>query len=300
MKVAKVRLLQDPDKSFIYYKENNPFTTWHHHPEYELCLITKGRGKRMVGDSIDRFKNNDLVLIGSYTPHESLCDPEYFDHPDGFQGEGIVIQFVYNFLGESFFSIPENNNLNKFILGSTRGYVFYGETKKRLISVILKMEELKNSERLYALFSIFKIFSTTKEFNLLSSHAFSESFWFDESGPMQKALKFIQQNFQKQIGIKELLEISNMSNTSFYAAFKQTYRMPFKDYLLHIRVGYACKLLIDKSYNISGVAYNSGFGNISNFNRQFKKIKGITPSQFQDQIKKIEMENVRSMAINVN
>jgi len=254
----------------------------------------------MVGDSIDRFKNNDLVLIGSYTPHESLCDPEYFDHPDGFQGEGIVLQFVYDFLGERFFSIPENLNLNKFILGSTRGYVFYGETKKRLISIILKMEEMNNSERLYALFSIFKIFSSAKEFNLLSSHAFSEPFWFDESGPMQKALKFILQNFQKQIGIKELLEISNMSNTSFYAAFKQTYRMPFKDYLLHIRVGYACKLLTDKSYNISGIAYNSGFGNISNFNRQFKKIKGITPSQFQDQIKKIETENMKSMTISVN
>jgi len=293
VKVAKVRLLQDADKSFIYYKEKNPFTPWHHHPEYELCLITKGRGKRMVGDSIDRFENNDLVLIGSYTPHESLCDPEFFDHPDGFQGEGIVIQFIYDFLGDSFFSIPENSNLNKFILGSTRGYVFYGETRKKLISVILKMEEMSNTERLHALFSIFKIFSSTKEFNFLSSHAFSEPFWFDESGPMQKALKFILQNFQKQIGIRDLLEISNMSNTSFYAAFKQTYRMPFKDYLLNIRVGYACKLLTDKSFNISGIAYNSGFGNISNFNRQFKKIKGITPSQFQNQIKYIENENVK-------
>jgi AraC-like DNA-binding protein len=58
--------------------------------------------------------------------------------------------------------------------------------------------------------------------------------------------------------------------------------------------------LTDKSYNISGIAYNSGFGNISNFNRQFKRIKGITPSQFQDQIKKIETENMKSMTINFN
>jgi AraC-like DNA-binding protein len=91
-----------------------------------------------------------------------------------------------------------------------------------------------------------------------------------------------------------------MSNTSFYAAFKHTYRMPFKDYLLQIRVGYACKILTEASQNISGIAYDSGFGNISNFNRQFKKIKGITPSQFQDQINKIETENMKSMAINVN
>lgn len=285
MKVAKVRLLQEPHKSFIYYKENNPFTPWHHHPEYELCLITKGKGKRMVGDNIDRFENNDLVFIGSFTPHQSLCDPEYFDHPDGFQGEGIVLQFIYNFLGDGFFSIPENSGLNKFILESTRGYVFFGETKKKIISVILRMENMNDSERLYALFSIFEIFSETKEFHILSSPAFSEPFWIDESGPMQKALKYILQNFQKQIGIKDLLKITNMSNTSFYAAFKQTYRMPFKDYILNIRIGYACKLLMDASQNISGIAYDSGFGNISNFNRQFRKIRGVTPSKFQEQLR---------------
>lgn len=295
MKIAKVRLLQEPDKSFIYYKENNPFTPWHHHPEYELCLITKGRGKRMVGDNIDRFENNDLVFIGSYTPHECLCDPEYFNHPDGFQGEGIVIQFIYDFLGDKFFKIQENKGLNKFLLQSTRGYAFFGESKKKIISIMLKMQEMNDIDRFYALFSIFKIFSTAKDFNVLSSPAFSEPFWLDESGPMQKALKHILQNFQKHIRIRDLLEITNMSNTSFYTAFKQTYRMPFKDYLLNIRVGYACKLLTDASQNISGIAYDSGFGNISNFNRQFKKIKSITPSQFQEQIKKIESENVKPM-----
>jgi len=294
MKVAKVRLLKDPYKSFIYYKENNPFTPFHHHPEYELCLITRGRGKRMVGDNIDRFENNDLVFIGAYTPHECLCDPEYFGHPDGFRGEGIVIQFVYDFLGESFFKLPENGTLNKFILESTRGYAFFGETKKKIIRLINEMGRMKDSERLYALFSIFKIFSSTKEFNVLSSPAFSEPFWIDESAPMQKALKFILQNFQNPITVEDLLSLTNMSNTSFYAAFKKTYRMSFKDYLLNLRVGYACKLLTDKSQNISGIAYDSGFGNISNFNRQFKKIKGITPSKFQDNIEKIEAENLKS------
>ena len=300
MKVAKVRLFQEPDKSFIYYKENNPFTAWHHHPEYELCLITKGRGKRMVGDNIDRFENNDLVFIGSYTPHECLCDPEYFDHRGGFLGEGIVIQFVYDFLGENFLKIPENSSLNKFILESTRGYVFFGRSKKRIISVILEMGKMNDTERFYALLSIFEIFATTNEYRVLSSPAFSEPFWQDESGSMQKALKHILQNFQKHVAIRDLLKITNMSNTSFYASFKQTYRMTFKDYLLNTRVGYACKLLTDASQNISGIAYDSGFGNISNFNRQFKRIKGITPSQFQEQIKKSDFGKSHTEGIDSN
>ena len=291
MKVANVRLIQEPHKSFIYYKENSPFTPWHHHPEYELCLITKGKGRRMIGDNIDRFENNDLVFIGSYTPHECLCDPEYFDHPDGFQGEGIIVQFLYDFLGERFFKIPENTALNKFIIESTKGYSFYGQTKKKIIAIMLKMNELSDTERIFALFSIFKVFATTSEFNLLSSPALTEPFWIDDTGTMQRALKYILQNFQSPIGINDLLKITNMSNTSFYEAFKKTYRMPFKDYLLNIRVGYACKLLTDESQNISGIAYDSGFGNISNFNRQFKKIKRVTPSQYQEKIKTIEQRH---------
>lgn len=294
MKIARVRLIQEPYKSFIYFKENEPFTHWHQHPEYELCLITKGKGKRMVGDNIDRFKNNDLILIGSYTPHECLCDPNYFDSENGFRGEGIVIQFVYNFLGDSFFKIPENSALNKFILESTRGYVFYGEAKKKIISIMLKMQEMNDSDKFYTLFSIFKVFASTKEFKLLSSPGFSEPFWFDESGPMQKALKYILQNFQHNIIVGDLLKITNMSNTAFYAAFKKTYRMTFKDYLLKIRIGYACKLISGEGQNISGIAYESGFGNISNFNRQFKKIKGFTPSQYQEKVNNIEIENSKS------
>jgi AraC-like DNA-binding protein len=64
--------------------------------------------------------------------------------------------------------------------------------------------------------------------------------------------------------------------------------MTFKDYLLNIRVGYACKLLTYSSQSISRAAYKSGFENISNFNRQFKKIKGITPSQFLKEVGSIE------------
>jgi len=100
---------------------------------------------------------------------------------------------------------------------------------------------------------------------------------------MQKALQYILQNFQKDASIKGVLEFTKMSNTAFCKAFKISYRMTFKEYLLSIRIGYACNLLTDENLNISEIAYSSGFENISNFNRQFKKIKEVTPSQFLKQ-----------------
>lgn len=284
MKLANIRLLQEPSNSFIYYKETKPFSSWHYHAEYELVLITNGCGRRVVGDHIDRFENNDLVLLGSNTPHEWLCDPEYYQEPDNFKGVGIVVQFVHDFLGDKFMDIPENISLKAFLALSSRGIVIEGETKNRIISLMLRMNGESDRERLYTLFSIFRIFSSTSEVRVLASPSYIESMRLNIDEPMQKALRYILQNFQKNITIKELLEETNMSNTSFCAAFKHAHRMTFKEYLLNIRVGYACKMLTEDSHNISEIAYISGFENISNFNRQFKKIKGITPTQYQDKI----------------
>lgn len=283
MKLENKRLLKETDKSFIVYHETNPFTPWHHHPEYELVLIITGRGKRMVGDNIDRFEQNDLVLVGPYLPHEWVCDHEFFEHLDGFQGEGIVYQFVQDFIGPHFFEIPENRSLKRLLDESSRGLRFHGKTKEKIISLIINNYQLDGTDRLYSLFSIFRILSKTKEFTFLSSPGFMEPFHSEGNEPMQKALEYLHKNFQRGVSMKEMIRVTNMSNTAFSMAFKKTYRLTFKEYLLNIRVGYACKLLTEASLSISQIAFNCGFENISNFNRQFKKLKGLTPSHFLHQ-----------------
>lgn len=284
MKVSKIRLLQEPNKSFIVFKETNPFSRWHHHPEYELVLITKGRGRRMIGDHIDRFQENDLVLLGPYVPHEWMCDPEYFESNGYFLGEGVVVQFLPDFLGDKFFKLPENTALNKILNESSRAIEILGESKEMIIDIMRSMINSEGNDRLYSLFSIFKILTSLEDFNILASTAFIKQFKPDENTPMQKALQYIVQNFQHQIYLDDLLEITNMSYSSFYVLFKNTYRMTFKEYLLNIRVGYACKMLTGELHNISETAYLCGFENISNFNRQFKNIKGITPSEFHKHV----------------
>jgi AraC-like DNA-binding protein len=281
MKPENTKLLQDPDKSFIVHHEIKSFARWHHHPEYELVIILKGRGKRMIGDNIDRFEPNDLFLLGSYLPHEFLCDQEYQDHPEGFQGEAIVYQFLNDFIGARFFELPENKNLMRILNDSYRGLVFSGKTRERIKALMSNSYKLNGTERLYSLFAIFKILGQTTEYRHLSSPGFMKPFHNHSDEPIQKALVYIVQHFQEEVSMKEMLHITNMSNSAFCNAFKKICRMTFKEYLLNIRVGYACRLLTEDTLNISQIAYNCGFENLSNFNRQFKKLKNITPSQFQ-------------------
>ena len=169
------------------------------------------------------------------------------------------------------------------MLESTRGYEFYGNTKIEIIKILHEMGKMNDYNRFYALFRIFEIMGTTSEYHYLSSPNSFQDFSLENNHPMQTAMQYILQNFQRKIQIEDLLEVTNMSYASFYSAFKKTYMMPFKDYLLNVRIGYACKLLAEESMNVAEIAYDSGFENLSNFNRQFKKIKGITPTRFQKQ-----------------
>ena len=281
MKAVEINLMKDTNQSFIFYHERNPFSRWHYHPEFELVLINKGSGKRMVGDHIDQFEDGDLVFLGSNLPHEWLCDEHFFNQQQGFQGEGIVVQFLENFLGDTFFNIHENAKMRKVLDDSTQGCFITGETKRLISNIMLKMITTAPDERLYSLFKIFEIISKTKEYQLLASPNFTNTFQAEKSNSMKKVIKYIMQNFQKKIQMKDVLEVVNMSSTTFSVLFKKTYTMTFSEYVLKVRIGYACSLLTDNNRSISQVSFDAGFDNLSNFNRLFKKAKNLTPKEFR-------------------
>jgi AraC-like DNA-binding protein len=288
MSLENYRMLKDPDRSFIMHHETLSFSRWHYHPEFELVLILKGKGRRLVGDSIDRFRHHDLILVGPNLPHAWICDNEYNFQPGGFQGEAIVFQFTFDFLGSRFFEIPENRNLKQILEESSRGIKFLGKTKDKIISLMKGSYDLEGTDQLLLLMTLFNLISKTKEYHLLSSTGFMEPYHMEGNEPVQRALDFILHNFNRDITVKEMLDITNMSNTTFCIAFKRITRMTFKEYLLNTRIGYACKLLSSCSMTISHIASSCGFENLSNFNHQFKKLKSVTPSAFRKQAERLK------------
>lgn len=143
------------------------------------------------------------------------------------------------------------------------------------------MLNMSSEERFYALFDIFKLIATTQDYKLLASPNFSKNFQPDQSNSLKKVVSYIMQNFHERILLKDMLELANMSSTTFSVVFKKNYNMTFSEYLLKVRIGFACSLLTDNTRSISQVANDAGFENLSNFNRLFKKAKGITPKDFK-------------------
>ena len=283
MKAVEYRLPKDFDKSFIVFQETGKSfpCPWHFHPEYEFVLVNKSTGRRMVGDHIGFFGEDDLVFMGSMLPHVWVNDSIYptgqADHP----ADAIVVHFADNFAGEGFLSIPEMEEFKKILRLSERGMAIKGRTRKKINTLLRQMPQMKGLQRLSTLLSIFDIMSTTKEYELLASPRFVQKFQYSSSDRFRKITEYILQNFDRDITLPEIASVANMGVTAFCNYFKEHFRVTFVEYLTTVRVGHACKLLAENDRNVVEVAYECGFNNLANFNRQFKRIKCMTPTSYR-------------------
>ncbi|MBS1751423.1 MAG: AraC family transcriptional regulator [Bacteroidetes bacterium] len=283
MKAVECRLPKEFDKSFIVFRERGNFfpVPWHFHPEYELVLVTKSTGRRMVGDHIGYFNEGDLVLMGPMLPHVWVNDCEYLNGSNKYAADAIVVQFLEDFLGEKFLQIPEIEGLKKILKLSSNGLEIKGNTRKQINELMKQMPNASGLQRLSLLFTIFDLIANTKEYTLLASPAFVNSTSLHASDRFNNITEYIMRNFDREISLNEVAAIANMATTTFCNFFKEHYRVTFMEYVSEIRIGHTCKLLSDPTKNIVEAAYESGFNNLANFNRQFKKLKNMTPTEYR-------------------
>jgi len=275
-----MRHMEPTNESFKAWKNGNPYlhNPWHYHPEVEITYITRGDGVLFIGDKILDYKQNELIMIGANLPHEWRSD---INEAKDYYSECIAVHFNRNFPGEDFYNIPEAMPINYLFDLSMRGIKVREESAKAFIKEkLLALITTKGIERISLLFSILNRISICSDIELLSSAGFFNSISERQNDRINHIYKYVINNFKNEISIDAIATQVNMTTTSFCRFFKSRTSKSFIRYINEVRVGYACKLLLEENYAISEIAYDSGFENISNFNKQFKKIKNITPSQF--------------------
>ncbi len=166
---------------------------------------------------------------------------------------------------------------------------FNGKTKEQINSLLIGMINMNGIQRLSSLLSIFDILSQTKEYEFLASPVYVGQLECPKIDRLSKIKDYILKNFDKDISLPEVASMSNMAITTFCNFFKDQFRSTFVEYLNSIRIGNACKLLLENDVNVVEIAYKCGFNNLANFNRQFKKHKSMTPTQFRKLVNSTEM-----------
>jgi len=293
MKLIIERLNKEAKSSFVLQKDVYPYypTPWHYHPEYELVLVLKSSGEKIIGDHMSSFTDGDLTFMGPFLPHVYHNSKIYYEENSNLTAEAIVIHFTKDFLGSNFFNIPEMETITSFLEESIMGFSISGNTRQVVAQKMIDMLKMPGPSRIIELLSILNILTETKEKEKLASPGFIENFKTSGSEQITKVCDFIMKNFTSDLTLNQVAEIANMSPNAFCNFFKQRTRKTFINFLNEVRIGYACKLLSGEQYNITEVCYTSGFHNLSNFNRQFKRIVNKTPHQYKKDILLMGIKN---------
>lgn len=256
------------------------YNQYHYHPEMELLYIEKGTGTQFVGDSIQRFQDGDLLLIGPNCPHYLRSDNIYFQGNADLTASAIVIHFDPEICGKSFFELVENRFINQLLEKSKKGLRIKGKTKSFVVKHMMSMLEDEKSNHILALLNLLEFISHSDELELLASRILENNPSDKETARLNQIYNFSAKHFKRKITIEEIAEVANLSSNSFCRYFKNRTRKHFSHFLNEIRVEYACKLIKENQYQVTQVCYEAGFNNFPNFNNAFKKITGKTPLQY--------------------
>lgn len=292
MKLHLVDRRSRNNRSFTVSHHNYPslLKVWHYHPEIELVFLLKSTGTRFVGDSIETFEPGQLVLLGENLPHMWLNDPEYYEKESQLKAEAIAVHFKLDFLGPEFFNSPELLKVADLLERARQGILFH-KPNEEVKTIMWELLSARGIERLTKLFTLLNLLCNATAYEYLSSEGFINSFNQKDTNNLKQVYEYIFKNFDEPIQLKEVAEIARMNPAAFSRFFKKIHKKTFTRYLNEIRIGYACKLLIEEKHKIIAVCFDCGFTNISNFNRQFKLIRGMTPTQFQKFYKNNHLNN---------
>lgn len=284
MKSALRKDLEDINGSYAVRELVEPYfdPNWHFHPHYQISFVQEGTGTRFVGDSIQSFSDGDLVLLGPNVPHLWRSDQRYHEERSDLMTNVIVVYFAEDFLGERFFSRPEMVYLDQLLKTSIRGLHWYGQTHQLLARTLQAMvKETPNFQRLLMFLNLLDHLSHSTEYHPLTSPDYSNTMKPSETKRMQVVHHFVMENFRETISLNEVADQVGMSPSAFSRYFKLHANKTFSEFITEIRVGQACKLLMEDNLNVTQISYDCGFQTQSNFNRQFRQVTNLTPSQYK-------------------
>ena len=268
--------------SFSIREDIYPFlyNHWHYHPEAELTMIRKGKGTRLVGDGMERFADGDLILLGANIPHLWRSDDIYFKKIPGLNMEAVAIHFTEECFGQQFLQLPEMKSIRELLIKARKGLKITGATKQIVVEKMELILKAKEVMRITLLLEILYIIASSKNYRSLASSGFTKSYDVSNTERINVIYTYTFNNFQEKISIKKIADVASISQHSFCRYFKKRTLKTYWQFLQEVRIGYACRLLIENDMSVEQVCYESGFNNLSNFNRYFKELIKKTPLQY--------------------
>lgn len=277
MKVLPFKIPKPKNEALVYQEDQGRifYDQLHQHSEIQISLIIKGRGSFIVGDTINEFQENNILVLGANVPHVFKSDPNKTQ-------ESIMFSlfFTQTSFGNVFFELSDMADIRDFFKDSEYGMKVL-TNKKKIIKHFHKLNQQNKIERIASLLKIISLISEAQT-SPLSSFVYKKKYTDDEGKRMNNVFKYAMERYYEPITLDEIADKANMSKNSFCRYFKKRTNKTFFQFLIEIRIENACKIIYEHpDISISSISEQCGFKNIANFNRKFKEIKGVTPRQYR-------------------
>jgi len=264
--------LQLDDESFFYDQ-------LHQHPEIQIMLIESGEGTLIAGDYVGRFSPGDVFALGSGQPHVFRCDNAYYQKRSALRARSISLYFDASYFGQTLWDSNDLASVREFSESVKQGFQYTKGTAERAAELIRLMAKQKGLSRISTFFLLLNLLTDIqgrKKLSLLPGRLLAH-----EEGRMNAIVEFTFRESRRKIYLTEVAQIANLSVEAFCRYFKLHTRKTYINFLNAVRISNACQLLIHRDFSVEQVCYQSGFSNVSNFNRIFKKTTGKTPLAFR-------------------
>jgi AraC-like DNA-binding protein len=283
VKPKLLKVPRTPAHSFSVREDRDPFINnrWHYHVEVELIFFHHGSGTQFVGDHIKRFQPGDIILVGSNLPHYWRYDDIFFNETKPQPVHSTVIHFSENFWGDAFLDLPETKPIRNLLDKARRGILLHAFKNERIPNHIGKIRLADGIGRITALIECLSAFAASDSLQLLSSIGFRPDFSEAENDRINAIYDYTFRHFTGKIYLDHIAAIAGLVPNSFCRYFKSRTGKTYTQFLTEIRIGHACKLLLDNRISIKQLCFESGFSNFTSFHKHFKSITGKTPQSYQ-------------------
>ncbi|MFD2536458.1 AraC family transcriptional regulator [Gelatiniphilus marinus] len=277
MKVLPFKIPKPEDDAFIFQVDsgNAFYDKLHQHKEIQISFIADGAGTLIVGDTVNDYKKGDVLAIGSNIPHVFKSDANASK-----TSRMLSLFFTKESFGVDFFYLDSLKELAPFFKRAKQGFKITSE-RKTVKDLFFKIEKASKLNRFILLLELLNIASKCN-YSSLSSFIYDKIYSDNEGRRMRNVFEYTMNNFESDITLNTIAEVANMTKNAFCKYFKKRTNKTYIQFLNELRLEHACKLLLsNKDITVFEVAEKSGFNNMSNFNRQFKLVKNMNPSEFR-------------------
>jgi AraC-like DNA-binding protein len=254
---------------------------FHFHNAYEIALILKGNGRRIVGDSVDNFTNGDLILLAPNLPHASYSDKKYHVKETSTKVHALVVYFHPDWITDQHINSPDFTPIKELLNHLKRGIRITGATHGVVVNYLQRMKDADGLKSFILLFQLLYDVAHSNDYTCLASTGYSNTYNESNIKKIHEVYKYVMENFTDKISLDDVAAIAHMTPSAFCKYFKSKTNKTFTYFVNEIRIGYACELLLNENLDISHICFQCGFNNFTSFNKSFRDFTKLTPSAYR-------------------